>query len=82
LLLISDAQKAIQISSSLIPVKTTRSAQGVTLMTMKAGQTISEAVLASSRDTSGTKGLRKIKIPASGVSFDNFDPIVDQITLI
>ena len=82
LLLISNAQKAIQISSSLVPVKTTRSAQGVALMSLKAGQAVTEAVLASSRDTSGTKGLRKIKIPATGVSFESFDPIEDQISLI
>ena len=82
LLLISNAQKAIQISSSLIPVKTTRSAQGVSLMSLKAGQTVIEAVPAASRDTSGVKGLRKIKIPATGVSFESFDPIEDQISLI
>ena len=82
LLLITNGQKAIQISSSLIPVKTTRSAQGVTIMSLKAGQTVSEAVLASTRDTSGTKGLRKIKIPATGVPFESFDPIEDQISFI
>ena len=82
LLLITNQQKAIQISSSLISVKTTRSSQGVTLMNLKAGQKITEAVLASTRDTSGTKGLRKIKIPATGVPFDRFDPIEDQISMI
>lgn len=82
LLLISDVHKAIQISSALIPVKTTRASQGVTLMSLKAGQTLTEAVPAASRDTSGAKGLRKIKIPATGVPFDRFDPIEDQISLI
>ena len=82
LLLITNQQKAIQISSSLIPVKTTRSSQGVTLMNLKADQKVCEAVLASTRDTSKTKGIRKIKIPATGVPFDQFDPIEDQISMI
>ncbi len=82
LLLITNHQKAIQISSSLIPVKTTRSSQGVTLINLKNDQKVSEAVLARSRDTSNVKGLRKIKIPATGVPFDRFDPIEDQISMI
>ncbi|MBQ8288955.1 MAG: topoisomerase IV [Clostridia bacterium] len=82
LLLVSDAHKAIQISSSLIPVKTTRTSQGVTLMSLKSGQTVSEALPAAGRDTSGVKGLRKIKIPATGVPFERFDPIEDQVSLL
>lgn len=82
LLLISNHQKAIQISSSLIPVKTTRSSQGVTLMNLKADQKICEALMANQRDTSAVKGIRKIKIPATGVPFDRFDPIEDQISMI
>ncbi|MBQ7354841.1 MAG: hypothetical protein IJW62_04905, partial [Clostridia bacterium] len=69
-------------SSSLIPVKTTRTSQGVTLMSLKSGQTVTEAMPAAGRDTSGTKGLRKIKIPAAGVPFERFDPIEDQISLL
>lgn len=82
LLLISNHQKAIQISSSLIPVKTTRSSQGVTLMNLKADQKVCEALMANQRDTSAVKGIRKIKIPATGVPFDRFDPIEDQISMI
>lgn len=82
LLLINDNQKAIQISTSLIPVKSTRSSQGVTLMNLKNGQKVCEAVLAAGRDTAKVKGLRKIKIPATGVPFDHFDPVEDQISMI
>lgn len=82
LLLLSDAQKAIQLSSSLIPVKTTRSSQGVTLFNLKANQKIIKAVRATEENTSGVKGIRKIKIPATGVSYDRFDAVEDQIKLI
>ncbi len=82
LLLLSDAQKAIQISSSLIPVKNTRTAQGVTLFNLKAGQKLVRAVMATEENTSGVKGIRKIKIPATGVNYDRFDAVEDQIKLI
>lgn len=82
LLLLSDAHKAIQISSSLIPVKTTRTSQGVTLFSLKAGQKIARAVKATEENTSGVKGIRKIKIPAVGVNYDRFDAAEDQIKLI
>lgn len=82
LLLLSDTQKAIQISSSLIPVKTTRTSQGVTLFSLKAGQKLVRAVKATEENTSGVKGIRKIKIPATGVNYDRFDAVEDQIKLI
>ncbi len=82
LLLVADNHRAIQISSALIPVKTTRTSQGVTLMSLKKDQQVIEAMPAATRDTSGTKGLRKIKIPATGVPFERFDPIEDQISLL
>ena len=67
LLLVSSDNRGIVIKSSLIPVMSTRTSGGVTLMSLKAGQT----VLRASRDLSsladGSKGLKKLKIPATGV---------------
>lgn len=67
LLLVSSDNRGIVIKSSLIPVMSTRTSGGVTLMSLKAGQ----AVVRASRDLSsladGSKGLKKLKIPATGV---------------
>ena len=64
ILLINSADRAIVIKTSLIPVKTTRTSAGVTLMTMKKGQTLVSC--ADTIDESYAKGYRKLKIPASG----------------
>ena len=59
--------RAILIKSSIIPRKTTRTASGVQLMTLKRGQKI-ESVLTGD-DIAGAGNIskcRKIKIPASG----------------
>lgn len=66
LLLISTDNKAIVIKSSLIPIKTTRSAAGVNLFTLKKGNKIAS----SSVNFEGwfdSKGFKKLKIPAAGV---------------
>ena len=43
ILLVSDAERAITLKTSLIPIKTTRTSGGVTLMTMKKGNKLSYA---------------------------------------
>ncbi len=64
ILLINSADRAIVIKTSLIPTKTTRTSAGVTLMTMKKGQTLVSCT--DSIDEGYAKGYRKLKIPASG----------------
>ena len=66
--IVSDAGKAITLSSSLIPVAATRTAGGVTLMSLKKGQRVLEAVPADSGIYEQGKGIRKLKIPATGVA--------------
>ena len=64
IMMVNSADRAIIFKSSLIPVKTTRTAGGVSLMTLKKGQTVVSATvdLAEQDD----KGYRKYKLPASG----------------
>ena len=72
-LLFSSDKKGIQLSSTLIPLKTTRTASGVTLFSLKKNAKL----LAVSSDLSlvkEEKSLKKIKIPATGVSLEHFDP--------
>ncbi len=65
LLLVSSADRAIQIKSTLIPLKTTRTAAGVQLINLKAGQTVVEA-LDNFAGKFDIQGCRKLKIPAAG----------------
>ncbi len=64
IMMVNSADRAIIFKSSLIPQKTTRTAGGVALMTLKKGQTVTGATidLADQDD----KGYRKYKLPASG----------------
>lgn len=79
LLLVSDSGRAILIESSLIPVKTTRTSQGVTLFTLKDGHKIVRVI----RDyrQSGGKSCRKLKIPASGVVLNTTEIGENQLKL-
>ncbi|MCQ2423823.1 MAG: DNA topoisomerase (ATP-hydrolyzing) subunit A [Clostridia bacterium] len=71
LLLVTDAQRGIVISSALVPQKTTRTSAGVTLLTLRGGQKV---VLALSGEEAvnypGASKARKIKIPASAVALN------------
>ena len=66
IMLISDADRAIIIKSSLIPKKSTRTSGGVTLMTMKKGNRLKRALTNYDEKYSKLNGYRKYKIPASG----------------
>lgn len=67
ILLVSSDNRGIVIKSSLIPLMSTRTSGGVTLMSLKAGQTVVRASRDLSAFADGSKGLRKLKIPATGV---------------
>ena len=67
ILLVSSDNRAIIIKSSLIPQMATRTSGGVTLMTLKSGQTVVRASLDTESIADGGKSLKKIKIPATGV---------------
>ena len=65
-MMISSADRAIVFKSSLIPVKSTRSAGGVTLMTLKKDQKIVSASANFAEKFGDTKGYKKLKLPAVG----------------
>lgn len=66
ILIINDADRAILIKSTLIPLKETRTSGGVTLFTLKKGQKIVKATDRFEGEFDIEKGYRKIKIPAAG----------------
>ncbi len=79
IMLVSDADRAIVLKTSLIPVKATKTSAGVTLMTMKKGQKL---VRATDRfESESAKGYRKLKIPASGQLLAEKDIFKQQLTI-
>ncbi|MGM9636572.1 MAG: DNA gyrase subunit A [Eubacteriales bacterium] len=72
LLIVSDTGRAILISSDLIPVKSTRTSQGVTVFNLKENQKIVK-VVPNYQQTSEGKSCRKLKIPATGVVFGGME---------
>ncbi len=72
ILIENNAEKAILVSSKLIPEKATRSAGGVQVMTLKKGQTVVSALVAADK-SAAAGGVRKIKIPASGAAISKSD---------
>ncbi len=67
IMLVSSDNRAIVIKSSLIPQMATRTSSGVTLMSLKKGQTLVRATTDLSTIPDGAKSLKKVKIPAAGV---------------
>ncbi len=66
IIIVSDQNKAITIKSALIPEKTTRTAGGVTLFTLKGKAKIVYADEAEKSVYPEPQNYRKIKIPATG----------------
>ena len=67
-MLLSDADRAIVFKTSLIPVQTTRSAGGVTLMSFGRREKAVKEALSNFTEVYGDpKGYRKYKLPATGV---------------
>ncbi len=79
-LIVANTGKAILIETSLIPTKTTRSSQGVTLFTLKDKQKIVDVV--KDYKPNGGKSCRKLKIPATGVAVGAMEIGDNQIKLI
>lgn len=67
ILLVGSDNRGIVIKSTLIPLMSTRTSGGVTLMSLKPGQTVVRATTDLSEFADGSKGFKKLKIPATGV---------------
>ncbi len=69
IMLLGTDDKAIIIKSSIIPAKPTRTASGVSIITLKSGQKLKKVILNPDETPyAAIKGINKIKIPAAGVS--------------
>jgi len=81
ILMISNAERAILIKSSLIPQKATRTSSGVQLLTLKKGQKLREAHVEFESKFENTKGYRKLKIPATGTLLEEKDIEIQQLKI-
>ncbi len=81
LLLISSADRAILIKSSLIPLKTTRTSGGVQIVTLKKGQTLRTALSDFGDNYQNVKSYRKLKIPASGTLLEEKNIDIQQLKI-
>ena len=70
IMITSSDGRAILIKSTLIPIMATRTSGGVTLMSMKKGVKVVSATNDPTRIPEDAKGLKKIKIPTTGVLID------------
>ena len=66
IMLVNSEDKAIIIKTSLIPIKSTKTSGGVTLMTLKKGHTLTECLKDFDAYYDTAKGYKKLKIPATG----------------
>ncbi len=80
-MLVSDAERAIIVKTSLLPVKTTRSAAGVQVMTLKKEQKLRAVYSDFTERFEDTKGYKKIKIPAPGTLLSEKDIDKQQLKI-
>jgi DNA gyrase subunit A len=81
ILLISSAYRAILIKSSLIPLMATRTSGGNQLMTLKKGQTVTEACIDFDGRFQNVKSYRKLKLPAAGTLLEEKDINIQQMKI-
>ena len=81
ILMISTAERAILIKSSLIPVKTTRTSNGVQLLNLRREQVLAKALTDFGDRYQNVKSYRKLKIPASGTLLEEKNIDIQQIKM-
>jgi len=81
IILVNNVERAIIIKTSLIPAKSTRTSAGVTLMTLKKGQTVIDCRANFEEVYKDTKGCKKLKIPASGSPLPDSDIASRQLKI-
>ncbi len=81
LLLVSDNQKGLVVHSALIPSKTTKSTQGVSVMTQKAKHTLEKVSTVAEAGLTNLSYYRTKNLPAVGHLLRQQDLPSDQVTL-
>ncbi len=82
ILLTSSADKALCVSTEKIPLKTTRTTQGVNVMTLRKGATIIDVKLAADSGFADIKRYRSRNIPAAGAVIHEEDKGIEQMSFV
>ena len=78
-MLISTADKALTVNTEKIPVKATRSSQGVNVMTLRKNAVVKTVSLAAQSGIGNTNHYRSRNIPAAGTLIRDADKGIEQI---
>ncbi|MDD6800855.1 MAG: DNA topoisomerase (ATP-hydrolyzing) subunit A [Firmicutes bacterium] len=82
IIIATNQNRAVTISSDLVPIKTTRSSQGSVLINLKNNAKVVYASPEESSIFANPQKYKKIKIPATGVLLDEYDISKNQINLL
>ena len=82
ILLFSSADKVLCVNTDKIPLKTTRSTQGVSVMTLRRGAIIKNAVRADDANFADVVRYRPRNIPAAGAPIREEDTGIEQISFM
>ncbi len=80
IVLISSAEKALTVNSEKIPLKTTRSSQGVNVMTLRKNAVLKDMYLTANCKIANLPTYRPRNIPAAGTLIKAEDKGIEQIT--
>ena len=80
--LVSSQDKALTVNTEKIPVKTTRSSQGVSVMTLRKNATLKQISLAETSGIANHTKYRSRNIPAAGSIIKDEDKGIEQIGFI
>lgn len=82
IVLVSSAEKALCINTEKIPTKTTRTTQGVGVMTLRRGATVKEVRLSQDSGFADVKLYRPRNIPAAGAPLRDEDKGIEQMSFM
>ncbi len=82
LALISSADKALCVNTEKIPLKTTRSTQGVSVMTLRRNAVIVRAYIEGDKEFGEIKKYRPRNIPAAGSALTDEDKGIEQMSFV
>ena len=80
IVLFSDKDRAITVNTERIPLKTTRTTQGVNIMSSRKGSIVSKAVTASDSGLKNIERFRTKTVPAVGATVREQDQGIEQIS--
>ena len=82
IVLVSSADKALCVNTEKIPLKTTRTTQGIGVMTLRRGAVVKTATFAEDSGFAEPKRYRPRNIPAAGSAIRDEDKGIEQMSFV